>query len=318
MTAADGRDRISLFSRDAAVFIFVGAALVLWPLALTGGHPFMMIDTAVYADQGDRIWSGVGQLFSSFDGADMDTAGAGAGGAVDALRSQAAADDTIRSITYAAFVGLLLPAGAIWVLSVQAALVLAALYAVVAPALRSLSWGAGLAVCALVLVASPLSTMASFLMPDILGAVVILFEIRIAMGFHALDRASRIVLVLITIAAITSHYGNIPLAVLLFGIAALMRAGRRRAVLAVGAVAGGTAFVAVALNVAIGVVGFDTVSLAPNRAPIMLARSIEDGPARWVLEADCASAEPRYALCAYWGTDIPTNVGAALWNERGM
>jgi hypothetical protein len=68
----------------------------------------------------------------------------------------------------------------------------------------------------------------------------------------------------------------------------------------------------------IGMVGFDTTSIAPGRAPIVLARSIADGPARWVLETDCASDTPRYALCEYWGTDIPSNVGEALWDDGGM
>lgn len=34
-------------------------------------------------------------------------------------------------------------------------------------------------------------------------------------------------------------------------------------------------------TVATGLVGFGTASVAPKRFPLTLARSIEDGPARW-------------------------------------
>jgi hypothetical protein len=286
----------------------------------------MMVDTAVYSDQGKRIWDVVRALVSETgivhgvaDGAASPAPGAEAERrSVETLRAQTDGDDSVRSITYAAFVGLIQPLGWFWVLYAQAVAVIAALYAVVAPVLRVLSPVAVAAVCAIVLAGSSLPTMATFLMPDIFGAVVVLFAIRLVMGLDALDLATRAVLVCITAASITFHYGNIPLAIGSFAIAALLRAGRKKAFAAVIAVAGGTAIAAIALNMAIGIVGFGTASIAPQRAAILLARSIEDGPARWVLEEDCSSATPDYALCEYWGTDIPTNVGAALWSDIGM
>jgi hypothetical protein len=165
---------------------------------------------------------------------------------------------------------------------------------------------------------TPAATMACYLMPDVFGSVVILFAVSIALGLERIDLASRIVLFAIAVTAIMFHYGNVPLALGLFVIAALMRAGRKRLVQILFGVAGSTILVAVGINVMIGIVGFDTTSIAPGRAPIVLARSIADGPARWVLETDCASDRPRYALCEYWGTDIPSNVGAALWDDGGM
>ena len=138
------------------------------------------------------------------------------------------------------------------------------------------------------------------------------------MGLSVLDPPTRIILLLITVVAITFHYGNVPLAVALFSIAAVLEPKHRRTIVKTGIVAGCIVLAAASLNFMIGVVGFGTASVAPKRAAIVLARSIEDGPARWVLEEDCASAEPRYALCEYWGADIPTNVGAALWSENGM
>jgi hypothetical protein len=321
MTNGAGNASISFFGREGGLFILLGAAAVLWPLLLTGGRPFMMVDTAIYADQGEQIRTVIGGLIASLLAPSPDAVEGAtplATGALDTLRAQTAGDDTVRSISYAAFVGLLQPLGAFWVLYVQAVLVMAAVYSVVAPHLRHLPRRALAGIALLVLAASPLPTMASFLMPDIFGGVVILFALRLAMGLDALDLKSRITLSAIAIAAITFHYGNIPLAIALFALVASIRAGRRRALGAILVGGGATAVVAIGFNVIVGMVGFDTVSVAPNRAPIVLARSIADGPARWVLEEDCASDTPTYALCEHWGTDIPDNVGDALWNAGSM
>jgi hypothetical protein len=224
----------------------------------------------------------------------------------------------VRSVPYAAFVGALLPLGPVAVLYVQAMLVMTSLYAVVACVLEAPRRPLVLLGLVATLMLTPAATMACYLMPDVFGSVVILFAVSIALGLERIDLASRIVLFAIAVSAIMFHYGNVPLALGLFVIAALMRAGRKRLVQILFGVAGSTILVAVGINVMIGIVGFDTTSIAPGRAPIVLARSIADGPARWVLETNCASDRPRYALCEYWGTDIPSNVGAALWDDGGM
>jgi hypothetical protein len=96
-----------------------------------------------------------------------------------------------------------------------------------------------------VLMLTPAATMAGYLMPDIFGAVVILFAVSIALGLERIDLASRIVLFAIAVTAIMFHYGNVPLALGLFCIAALMRAGGKRMVQVLFGVAGGTVLVAV-------------------------------------------------------------------------
>lgn len=316
---------ISFFRLDALAFIFLGALLLLWPLLLTGGMPFMMVDSAVYADQGERIWSAITNLVAPppsvtevSEAVGVGGGGGGDGGLVQSLRGQAGSDDTVRSVPYASFVGLFLPLGAAVVLYAQSVLVMAALYAVVAPVMRRLTPWLLAGICGLVLLATPLPTMASYLMPDVFGAVIVLFAIRVVLGLGQLRPASRAILIAITLLAVVFHYGNVPFAILLLGVAALLQTSRRRALRTLAVVAGGITVLAVGLNALIGLVAFEGVSAAPNRAPIVLARSIADGPARWVLEEDCASETPRYALCEYWGTDIPDSVGAALWDEGGM
>jgi hypothetical protein len=58
------------------------------------------------------------------------------------------------------------------------------------------------------------------------------------------------------------------------------------------------------------------VSLAPNRVPVLLARSIEDGPGRWYLEEECAQVD-RYAICELFD-EIPSSVFEMLWAEDGI
>jgi hypothetical protein len=58
------------------------------------------------------------------------------------------------------------------------------------------------------------------------------------------------------------------------------------------------------------------VSLAPNRVPVLLARSIEDGPGRWYLEEECAHVD-RYAICELFD-EIPRSVFEMLWAEDGI
>jgi hypothetical protein len=321
-SAPDGRKAdVSFFTPEAGLFILLGAACLLWPFLPSGGYAFLSVDSSVYLDQGERIWSflsSIAQQDGSAVEGDGVAAGQGSGDALRSLRAATDATDTVRSVPYAAFVGALHPLGILAVLYVQAALVMTSFYAVVAQILAAPRRPLVLIGLVGVLMLTPAATMAGYLMPDIFGAVVILFAVSIALGLERFDLASRLVLILIVVTAIVFHYGNVPLALALFCIAALMRAGGKRIAQVLFGVAGGTVLVAVGLNVMIGVVGFDTTSIAPARAPIVLARSIADGPARWVLEADCASDTPRYALCEFWGTDIPSNVGEALWDEGGM
>jgi hypothetical protein len=68
------------------------------------------------------------------------------------------------------------------------------------------------------------------------------------------------------------HYGNVPLALGLFCIAASAAGTAATVAQVLIGVAGGTVLVAVGLNVMIGVVGFDTTSVAPG------ARAHRSGP----------------------------------------
>jgi len=72
----------------------------------------------------------------------------------------------------------------------------------------------------------------------------------------------------------------------------------------------------IAATMVSGFIGFGEVSIAPKRYPLTLARSVEDGPARWYLEQNCASHH--YAVCEVLGNDFPTGASEFLWGEHGL
>ena len=63
-------------------------------------------------------------------------------------------------------------------------------------------------------------------------------------------------------------------------------------------------------------VGYGQVSVEAKRYPLTLARSIEDGPARWLLQQECR--RPRFTVCELYGTAIPSTVADFLWGSNGI
>ncbi len=61
--------------------------------------------------------------------------------------------------------------------------------------------------------------------------------------------------------------------------------------------------------------GLGAATLTPNRIPALLARSIEDGPARWYLNEECRETD-RYAVCELFD-EMPRNIPDFLWVGLG-
>lgn len=317
--AADGPAGRRLVSPLGVALAIGGAVLLCWPMLLLGG-PLLFRDSPTYLAGGEVIWETTRALLLSRLETGADATGAGA--AVEpegaAALSQAAASAwAVRSAPYALFAYLTAstPLGLLGPILLQGAAVLLLLFALLdreplAPR-RDVALAAG--ACATL---TTLPWFSAFLMPDVLAAAVVLWAMLVARGLDAFDWAQRGVLVALAAGAIVSHYGHIPLAAATVAAALGLRLlARRLTVLAVGvglaplALAAGT-------NALVGAIAFDGPSLAPRRLPLLLARSIEDGPARWHLEARCPDGS--YAVCEVFADGIPTNVGEAMWAEGGL
>jgi len=317
--AASGTADPSPLSRAGLAFAVLGGLVLCWPFAVFSG-PLVFIDSGSYAEQGAAIFRWLARAVPALDpgsgGAGASPGTEVAGARLDTLAAQAS---EIRSLAYAAFShgASATPLGPLGLAWAQGAMVLAMLWPLVAGA-----WTAApRATAALLLAAAtltPLALLVSYLMPDIFGAVVVLYGALLLGPIGGAGPAGRVALVLIAAFAITSHYGNIPLAVVCIGAALGLlglsgRCGWARLALGAAPLA-----LALAVNLAGSVVatGGAGTSVTPLRMPILLARSIGDGPARWYLEAECPKRG--YAVCEAFPDGLPESGHEVLWGERGL
>ena len=73
---------------------------------------------------------------------------------------------------------------------------------------------------------------------------------------------------------------------------------------------------ALAALFAVSYVGFGTASIAPKRYPILLARSVSDGPGLRYLQEHCPTQG--YAICEVFGTNFPSRPREFLWGRNGV
>tara|TARA_R110002072_G_scaffold57052_8_gene147041 strand:- start:4708 stop:6198 length:1491 start_codon:yes stop_codon:yes gene_type:complete len=177
------------------------------------------------------------------------------------------------------------------------------------------------------------------LMPDILAGVLILAAMILALRPEL--PKSVVLILLATIGfAILSHYAHLPLGLAL-GVALFIifwRRGKRLgATLMLAPIALALLVnVGISLNVPTGNAGNTadadasqatsqisaklpskkpSISIAPARFPILLARSLEDGPAMKYLQDVCP--DPRFTICEIYDV-FPSNAGAALWGKDSI
>jgi hypothetical protein len=290
------------------------AAALLWPAMLNGG-PLIFFDSLGYLDQGrsgvEMVAGRVAEaLAPAAEGAD----GAGGGG----LQAAAREASFLRSVVYPAFIylGSLGPLGFTGAALLQSAVVVA-LVAVIAgreARARPAAAAAAAAVC-VALTSAPWTV--STLMPDVFAAVAILCAMIVAARLDRLGLLGKLFVFGAATLAALSHYGHPPLYLAASGAALLALLAQRRLSLAAVALTVGPLAVAAAASLGVAQAVFDEPSVAPRRMPLLLARSMEDGPALWHLEAHCG--DYGYAVCELWPDgEIPSDLGTLLWSDDGL
>lgn len=155
------------------------------------------------------------------------------------------------------------------------------------------------------------------LVPDLLAGGPILFAGVLAARWDRLNGWQKIALTILAAYTASTHYGTMPLAAGAVSIAVIVRIwSTRRLAPDVLAAAVVVAVTGPLLNLAASSATMREASVAPLHLPILLARSIEDGPARWYLQDACPEAN--LTLCRLLGDDMPDNVGAFLWSSSGI
>ena len=287
----------------------LAAALLLWPIMLFGA-PAYFADSASYLKGGrtavsvtvDRL-----QTLTADVSAPQQPERKAAAVALETAKGS-------RSVLYslAAFV-LSGPGASMIPLAVAQALATGWMVAIAAGLAGVRSRGGFGTVAAIVAFATPAALFACYIVPDIFAALLIASCVILTVAFERLSPGLRASLVAIGAFAVTSHASHPPVAggLLLLGALWFVRQGpgaaRRIAWLAAPLALGTLA------TIVTGFVGFGTLSLVPKRYPLTLARSIEDGPARWYLAEHCATR--RYAVCEVFGPQMPETVPDFLWDK---
>ncbi|EAQ01565.1 hypothetical protein OB2597_03973 [Pseudooceanicola batsensis HTCC2597] len=312
---------------DAPLFGWRGLALaavlslvLCWPMLLTG-QLFVFPDTSSYVRGGAVIWEVlrdiVGEVFADAPASPGEGEGEGGGNTPTGLTVNDRGSPVVgRSFTYSAAAYLAQAAGGplaiAWLQGVVILLMVFALIGREALA-RPVLLAAGFAVLAL-LTAWPWYTV--YLMPDGFAAVVVIYAMLVAGRFQALGWRQIAVATGLAAFAVSTHYGYMPLSVVAIGAALcwrLLAGGLRATTVAVALV---PVLAAPLANLGASAAVLEEASVTPRRLPILLARSIQDGPAQWYLEDVCPEAD--LTFCRAFGKDVPTDIRAFLWDEGGV
>jgi hypothetical protein len=153
---------------------------------------------------------------------------------------------------------------------------------------------------------------ASTAMPDIFTSVTVLSLAATMIYWHRLKPMTRLILAVGIGGGMVMHITNLPIAIfiLIVGVVVCGRQAIGRYLLSAAAIACG-----IAAMLVVGVVGFHQWSINPQSPPFLLARSIEDGPAKLYLRAHCP--EIGLVMCRHLdGLDQP--VDRFIWDKDGV
>ena len=296
--------------------LFLAAILLLlWPALLNGG-PLIFFDSASYLDQGRQAVEEALRLVSSR----LPPGAAGEGAAAVAAEGAGSAK-IVRSAVYSifAYAASATPLGEWGVIALHSVLIVILLAMLAGRDLLAAARPADIALAILFCAAlTSLPWFVSYLMPDILAAAVILCGMLVAAGLERLNPWGKLFVFGAASFAMLSHYGHIPLGVGVGATALGLLLAQRRLTVAAVAVAALPVLVALGGNAVVNRVAFHEpgVGVATKRLPVLLARSLADGPARWHLEENCDTEG--YAICEVFDEGFSSNLGVILWSDEGL
>ena len=275
-------------------------AILLWPV-VWNGDPLGFPDTRGYYEQGGQVVGRITSLIAS------SPAGEGAGGAAGETEDQPVYQ--IRSVPFATMVNVSMriagDVGFVALLSaVTAWLVLLAV--------RDLPTGRAAAVALVTAGSTTLPFYASQVMADVMAGWLVLIAALLAL--RRWGRWTAAALLVLAFLSIASHYSHLALGLVLMPVLGLVLAAQRRWGLAVAAQA--PLALSLALNVTVGVAAGSGVSVAPARLPILLARTLADGPGEEYLAENCPQAE--WTLCEVYGDERPGRINEILWGPDSI
>ena len=280
-------------------------AILLWPVAWNG-DPLGFPDTEAYYEQGGQVLDRIASLL-----APTPPATAGASAPPEAAEPETRPVYTIRSVPFSVIVNASMRLAG----EIGAVLLLAAATAwLVLLAVRDLPPGRAALAGLVTAGATTLPFYASQVMADVMAGWLVLIPALLA--WRRWGRATTAALLALVFLAVASHYSHVALGLVVIPVLGVALAVQRRWALAVAAQV--PLALALALNVSVGVAAGTGMSVAPARLPVLLARTLADGPGREYLAASCPEAG--WTLCEIYDGDrpMPTRVGEALWGPDSI
>jgi hypothetical protein len=295
------------------------ALLLAWPLILFGRPSYFSDSLSYYKGGKAAVTLEIGKIASLFRAAPFQPTTATIAG-VKPLEASAEEARGARSISYSLAAYLLsAPDGKMIALVLMQAMAAALTITIVAMSLGAIEPWKFMLLAVTLVVATPVACFANSAVPDIFAGLIICIFAVLAIHLNRLSGGVRLTLTVIGAFAVASHTSHLLLAtgVFMLGLISIVFAqpGIERRSRLVGWLLAPLGL-GVATTILSGFIGFGEVSIAPKRFPFALARSVEDGPARWYLEQNCATH--RYAVCEVFGNDFPLRAGAFLWGEHGL
>ncbi len=298
------------------LFLLCLSFAFLWPTLLNSG-PYYFGDSEGYLRGGRLALMFAGDLLTGWFGSASDD------GSVESATSGIYG---VRSVAYAVFAYLGRWPGdsillATWIQSVLVIFILDTFFGQVG--IRERAPKVVLGIWAVLLFLTPTPWFAAFVMPDIFAGISILGIGLLTVYQSKIHIVRRLVISGLIFFSVMAHLSMIPILALLGVLSGLVflldlrRIGFMATAMAYSWVAVPIGL-GLAASMAVNMVGFDEPSVTGKRYPILLARSIGDGPAHWYLTEACAEGAD-YTVCElYPENDIPPTAGEFLWEPGGI
>jgi hypothetical protein len=224
----------------------------------------------------------------------------------------------MRSPFYGLAILPLLALNSEWpIVIVQSGTAAAMIFLTLRVALGQLRSGAYLLVVLLLALLTSLPWQSSAILADMPVALVPQGVFLLVFGRDRLARWQVAFIFAVTLLSCLVHYSHLPLMAVLSALAfaiALLERRPRGDILRGIACCLAVIVITITANIAVQWKARDQLAVAPNSMIFLLARLVEDGPAKDFLLANCGQV--KFALCAYVD-DMPMKTTTFLWRDNG-
>lgn len=305
-----------VFSRSGLFCVAMIAVIASWPMWVYQTQ-FVFSDTESYINGGRAIWLTIWDMIPDLSAAPATSEGGQPAEHSGNLTTDETGGSTVgRSFLYSMLVYAGYGLVGLWPLPVVQGVV-TGLFALAFVDRHMLARpGVLIAGGIYVVFLTTLPWFVAFQMPDLYAAVPVLFAALLYARLDAFSLWQRTLFVVLAALAVSFHYGYPPLMFGAASIVLLVRLFEKRLKVWVLVAALVPVVFAPLVNLGASSVVLETASATPQRLPIVLARSLADGPAYWYLSEACPEAE--HAMCEAFGDDIPESIGQLLWSDRGV